>query len=192
MKISQSFTVVQPAETVWVFFQDVPAVAACLPGAELIESTPEGGQRGKVKVNLGPFKAEFEGEAKVTVDPATRRGHVDGHGIDKRGGSHSRMALDYAVKDVDNKTRVDIDVDLVLSGPIAQFGRVGLVTEVANVLIGEFTRNLNARLSQPLSKVTSESTEVREPLLQKRLSAWSIFVAVIRNRLRTLLGRQIG
>ena len=63
MKIAQSFNVDRPADAVWTFFQDVPAVAACLPGAELIKSAPDGTQRGKVRVNLGPFKAKFVGEA---------------------------------------------------------------------------------------------------------------------------------
>jgi uncharacterized protein len=44
---------------------------------------------------------------------------------------------------------VDIDVDLALSGPVAQFGRTGLVTETANVLIAEFARNLEDRVSTP-------------------------------------------
>jgi uncharacterized protein len=187
MKIAQSFTVGRPADVVWTFFQDIPAVAACLPGAELVESKPDGVQRGKVKVNLGPFKATFEGEAKVTTDPTTRSGHVDGHGIDKRGGSHSRMALDYRLKEVGNSTQVDIDVDLTLSGPIAQFGRVGLVTEVANVLIGEFTSNLDGRLSQ-----SPEPSRVNAAPRQKQLSAWSILVAVIRNRLKMLFGGAQG
>lgn len=184
MKIAQSFNVDRPADAVWTFFQDVPAVAACLPGAELTESSPDGTQRGKVRVNLGPFKATFEGEAKVTADPATRSGHVDGRGIDKRGGSHSRMSLDYKVNEAGGSTRVDIDVDFTLSGPIAQFGRVGLVTEVANVLIGEFTSNLDARLSQ----TPEPSRATAAPPQQKQLSAWSILIAVIRTRLKALFG----
>ena len=183
MKIAQSFTVGRPADVVWTFFQDVPAVAACLPGAELVESTPDGTQRGKVRVNLGPFNATFEGEAKVTADPAARSGHVDGHGIDKRGGSHSRMTLDYKLKEIDGATRVDIDVDLILSGPIAQFGRVGLITEVANVLISEFTSNLDARLSQ-----SSEPSRVNAAPQRKQISAWSIIITVLRNRLKLLFG----
>ena len=37
MKITQSFIVARPIAAVWGFFQDVPSVAACLPGTELIE-----------------------------------------------------------------------------------------------------------------------------------------------------------
>ena len=36
----------RPAAAVWAFFQDVPAVASCLPGAELVESNNDRVQRG--------------------------------------------------------------------------------------------------------------------------------------------------
>lgn len=182
MKIIQSFTVARPPEVVWAFFQDIPAVAKCLPGAELIEARDAGIHRGKVGAQLGPFAATFEGEAKITADPATRSGHVEGRGVDKKGGSHSRMVLDYKLSDLQGATRVDIDVDLTLSGPIAQFGRTGLVTEVANVLIGDFTRNLEARLS------SSGPDNVGQEPQPQRLNAFSIFIAVLRNKLRTLFG----
>ena len=184
MKIAQSFTVAGPPDTVWAFFQDVPAVVECLPGAELVESGDAGVHRGKVSAQLGPFKATFEGETKITADPATRSGHVEGRGVDKKGGSHSRMVLDYKLNDLQGSTRVDIDVDLTLSGPIAQFGRTGLVTEVANVLIGDFTRNLEARIS---SSGPNHVSQERQP---KRLNAFSIVIAVLRNKLGMLFGRR--
>ena len=118
MKITQSFIVARPIAAVWGFFQDVPSVAACLPGTELIESRHDGVQRGKVAASLGPFKATFEGEATITSNPVTRSGHVEGRGVDKRGGSHSRMSLDYRLAEQPGGTRIDIDVDLTLSGPI--------------------------------------------------------------------------
>jgi len=147
MKITQSFTVARPITAVWGFFQDVPSVAACLPGTELIESRHDGVQRGKVAASLGPFKATFEGEATMTSNPVTRAGHVEGRGVDKRGGSHSRMSLDYRLAEQPGGTRIDIDVDLTLSGPIGQFGRTGLINEAAKVLIGDFARNLEDRMS---------------------------------------------
>ena len=34
-----------------------------------------------------------------------------------------------------------------LSGPVAQFGRTGIITETANILIEQFVRNVEARLA---------------------------------------------
>ena len=53
MKISNEFEVGRPVETVWAFFQDIPAVAECLPGAELMDQKEDGTQVGKVSVKLG-------------------------------------------------------------------------------------------------------------------------------------------
>ncbi len=183
MKIGQSFTVARPVDAVWEFFQDVPAVAACLPGAELLEAGADGVHRGKVGVKLGPFKATFEGEAKITADPTTRSGHLDGRGIDKRGGSHSRMLLDYKLSDLNQATRVDIDVDLTLSGPIAQFGRTGLVTEVANVLVGDFAQSLEIRMS------TADAADDRTPPRPRQVNVVLLLIAATRTWLKKLFGR---
>jgi uncharacterized protein len=165
-------------------FQNVPAVAACLPGAELIESRDDGVQRGRVGVSLGPFKASFEGEATITADPATHSGHVEGRGVDKRGGSHSRISLEYRLSEQAGGTRVDIDVDLTLSGPIAQFGRTALVTETANVLIADFARNLEDRIS--VSSQTAENMAQRT----NRISILAILLGAAWRRIKTLFGHQ--
>ena len=64
----------------------------------------------------------FEGEASVVADRASHSGRVEGKGVDKRGGSRSRLLLDYRLTEVERQTRVDLSADVTLSGPIAQFG----------------------------------------------------------------------
>jgi uncharacterized protein len=183
VKIVQSFTVARAAPDVWSFFQDVPAVAACLPGAELLQSSDNGVYRGKVAIKLGPFKAAFEGEAKVTSVAAAQSGHVDGRGTDKRGGSYSRMVLDYRLSDLHGTTKVDIDVDLTLSGPIAQFGRTGLITEAANALIAEFARNLEVQIS-------GVDMQSRGAPVRAQLNVLSLIVAAVRTKLAAVFGRR--
>lgn len=149
MKIGQKFTVARPLAEVWAFFQDVPAVARCMPGAELTENKGDGLFAGRVKVRLGPFGANFEGEAKVTPDPAAHSGHVEGKGVDKRGGSRSRMAMDYRLAPVEGGggTEVTVDADVTLAGAIAQFGRTSLMQETANILVRDFAGALEAKLA---------------------------------------------
>ena len=48
--------------------------------------------------------------------------------------------------DTGGATRVDVDADVQLAGPIAQFGRTGIVTETANVLIRQFVQNVETKL----------------------------------------------
>ena len=147
MEIKQSFTVARPLPEVWALFQDVPTVATCMPGAELLADKGDGVYQGRVSIKLGPFGAAFEGEATVTPDPASHTGHVEGKGTDKRGGSRSKLVMDYRLEEVPGGTRVDVTADVQLVGPIAQFGRTGIITETANVLIRQFVQNVEAKLS---------------------------------------------
>src|SRR6266576_1015445 len=105
MKITQELTVARPAAVVWDFFQDVPEVAKCLPGAELLSSDGDGKYTGRVAVKLGPLS-----------------GTIDGKGTDRRGGSRGQVKVLYTLVPDGGGTRVTIDADVVLSGAAAQFG----------------------------------------------------------------------
>jgi len=157
VKVAQKFRVARPPAEVWAFFQDVPAVARCMPGAELTEDKGDGIFAGKVKVRLGPFGANFEGEAKVSPDPATHSGHVEGKGVDRRGGSRTRMAMDYRLASVGDGTEVTVDADVTLAGAIAQFGRTGLIQETANILVQDFVAALEAQLAPQALNAPAQS-----------------------------------
>jgi uncharacterized protein len=158
MKITNEFEVASPVETVWDFFQDVPSVAECLPGAELIESRDDGTQVGKVAVKLGPLSATFEGEATVTPDHAAKTGTIDGKGVDRRGGSRGQVKVGYALTEAGTGTKVVIDADVTLSGAAAQFGRTGLINEMSSRLIGDFVRCVEGKLA---AATPEEASEVR-------------------------------
>jgi len=147
MKITQEFSVNKPLNTVWDFFQDIEQVAACLPGAELLEDRGDGSYAGKVEAKLGPMTATFEGEATVTPDDAAKTGHIEGKGADRRGGSRGQVKVDYAMTEADGTTRVSVDADVTLSGSAAQFGRTGLIKELSGRLVSEFVECLEAKLA---------------------------------------------
>lgn len=147
MQIENEFVVSRPVETVWAFFQDVPSVAQCLPGAELTEDHRDGSYAGKVSVKLGPMAATFEGQATVAPDPAARTGTIDGKGADRRGGSRGQVKVEYALQPDGDGTKVRISADVTLSGAAAQFGRTGLIAEMSNRLIGEFVQCVEGKLA---------------------------------------------
>jgi carbon monoxide dehydrogenase subunit G len=150
MRITQEFEVSRPIAAVWDMFQDVPAVAQCLPGAELTENKGDGVYGGKVAVKLGPIAATFEGEATIRPDPAAHTASIEGKGVDRRGGSRGQVKVDYSLHATSpGQTRVAIEADVTLAGPAAQFGRTGLINEMSNRLISEFAGCLEAKLSAP-------------------------------------------
>lgn len=146
MKISQEFSVAKPPDTVWQFFQDVPSVAECLPGAELLGETEDGGYEGRLSVKLGPMTAAFEGKATVEPNPSEKTAVIEGRGVDKRGGSRGQVKVNYSIVPDESGSKVSVDADVTLSGPAAQFGRTGLINEMSKRLIGDFVDCLEGKL----------------------------------------------
>jgi carbon monoxide dehydrogenase subunit G len=188
MQITQSFKVTRPLSAVWALFQDIPEIAKCMPGAELLSDKGDGNFLGRVGIKLGPFNASFEGEAKVTTDPSAHSGHVEGKGLDKRGGSRSKLVMDYKLSEDSGLTTVDIAADLQLSGPIAQFGRTGVITETANVLIGQFVRNVEQKLAPPAPQEQAAEMS-RAPVPANQISVMTLLGALISSFFRRLFGR---
>lgn len=147
MEIKQSVTVNRPREEVWALFQDIPVIARCMPGAELTRDNGDGSYAGTVSIKLGPFKASFEGEVRHEPDPENFSGKAEGRGVDKKGGSRSRMTMSYVLAEKGEATELALDADVQLSGPVAQFGRPGIVTETAKLLIQQFVANVEAELN---------------------------------------------
>ena len=145
--IEDEFTVDHPLAKVWDIFADMPAVAACLPGAEITEHTPES-LKGKITTKFGPMQASFAGAAKLERDEAAKRGAIRGSGTDGLSGSRARGDISYQLSDAGNgRTRVAVAIDYSLQGPLAQFSRGGLVREFVKKMVADFAANLNARLS---------------------------------------------
>jgi carbon monoxide dehydrogenase subunit G len=157
MKITETIEVGRPVDKVWELFQDVPELATCLPGAELTEDKGDGKYAGAMSVKLGPMTANFEGEATVTSDAASRTGKVSGRGVDKRGGSQGQIKVDYSLEAMDSGgTRVVVEADVVMAGAAAQFGRTGLIQEISRRLIGEFVDCVEGKLAAATAEEAAE------------------------------------
>jgi uncharacterized protein len=160
MKLHQEFTIAHPLDEVWRFFHDVPRVAGCLPGAEYIGSKEGGQHLGKVSAKVGPFQASFEGEAAVHYDEDKKSVALEGKGVDRKGASRGKMSMNCLLLPSGDLTGVVVDSDIQLSGTIAQFGRTGLISEVANALVANFVRNAEAELGSAHSSTTGADAAV--------------------------------
>jgi carbon-monoxide dehydrogenase small subunit len=188
VEFRQSFVIAHPIDEVWAFFGRVEDVVACLPGASLDGGEKDGVVNGKMRVKVGPISAEFSGVAQIARDEAAHRGAIVGSGRDARSNSATRGAVAYSVKPDEGGagSRVDVDVGYTLTGMLAQFGRSGLVQDIASRLTAAFARNLEARLS------SGEDGGAEPPPLVRELNAGSLVTAVLLDKVRRLFGKFLG
>ena len=180
--IEDEFTVEHPIARVWEIFADMPAVAACLPGAEISEHAPTS-LKGRITTKFGPMRAAFAGSAALERNEADKRGAIRGNGTDNLSGSRARGDITYQLFDAgDGRTRVAVAIDYSLQGPLAQFSRGGLVKEFVRKMVADFAANLNARLGVP----AGEAAQAPAPVAQ--VDAGGVFWRWLWGGIRRLFG----
>lgn len=149
MLISNSFEIPLPPDQAWPVLMDVPRIAPCLPGAELLEALPDNAYRGKVSVRLGPVALSFAGTARFEeIDNVAHKARLKAQGSDQKGRGNASAMVSFLLEAVPNGTKVSVNTDLTLTGAVAQYGRgAGMLQDVAQQLIGQFARALQDMLN---------------------------------------------
>ncbi len=175
IRISQAFVVKKPIDEVWSAFEDIPFVAACLPGARLDSDVVDDIVAGSFSAKLGPITASFSGKAKIERDRETHSGSILGKGQDARVGSRASGEVDYKLIPNGQETRVELEIRALLAGPLAQFGRSGIMDDLAKRIIRAFSENLERKLSGG-----------SEEQMQTSLNVGSLISSVLIGRLKRL------
>jgi carbon monoxide dehydrogenase subunit G len=146
MLIKSDFEVPEPPDKVWRFFDDIPGVAACLPGAELTDDLGDDKYRGTVSIRMGPVRMRFAGTAEIKErDDAAKRIVVDAAGADEKGRGQAAMSVTANVVATARGSKVEVAQDLQLAGAAAQYGR-GMISDVTSVLMRDFAANMRTRI----------------------------------------------
>ncbi len=174
----QSLTVRFRRDVVWDFFGRVAEVASCLPGTSLSATPTPDHVEGQIRIKVGPISAEFRGAADIERDEAAYAGRIQGYGRDARSNSATRGEIRYRLIAIESgaATRVEVTVGYTLTGMLAQFGRAGIVQDVAGRLTAVFAQNLAARLGG----------DVSAPAAMTELNAGSLTLSVLAARAKTL------
>ncbi|MHA6618947.1 2Fe-2S iron-sulfur cluster-binding protein [Pseudonocardia sp. DLS-67] len=169
-----------PVEKVWEVLDDFHRLAACLPGAELLEVLGADRYRGRATVALGPVKLAFDGMAQV-VEREGYRMRVAAQGADT-GGSTTQADIRLRTEPgPSGGTVLEADAALHLSGRIAQFGRA-LAGDVSRRMFEQFAAAVeeNARTGK------APATPAKPPSVLALLAATA--AARLRSALRRIRG----
>jgi carbon monoxide dehydrogenase subunit G len=163
MKIRNEFTVPVPPAEAWMMLNDVPRIARCAPGAQLLEQGEDGVYVGTISVRLGPVLLNFKGKLIYReVDEANHRVVAEASGSETKARGTAQANVAFALASAPEGTRVLVDTDVQLAGSIAQYGRgAALIQNTAQVIMNEFARNFAAQLGP---RDESEPQDAAKPI----------------------------
>ncbi len=149
MKIKNEMRIAAPVDAVWAAIDDIPRVARCAPGAELLEQREDGTCVGRIGVKLGPVALKFKGTVVfVEKDAVAHRVVAKAKGNEEKARGTASADVIFTLTPDGETTKVLVDSDIQLAGSIAQYGRgTALIQGTAQALMDQFAKNLEADLN---------------------------------------------
>jgi carbon-monoxide dehydrogenase small subunit len=136
------------ANALWEVLSDVDKVAACLPGAIILETKSAIEVRFQFDLSVGPMRTQFIGDATIELDSKQREGRVHAQGQDAISRSVAGGKLQFFVAEkTPNLSTLRSLLEYELSGPFAQFGRGPIIDAVIESVMQQFGRNVAAMLA---------------------------------------------
>jgi uncharacterized protein len=193
MKLEHSFQVAAPLDRVWEALVDVERVAPCLPGAEITEAGEGGTYRGNFSVRLGPTTAAYRGELEMEeVDAAAHRAVMRASGQDKRGQGSAKATIVSTMREEGDATTVDVETDFTITGRLARFGRGGMIQDVSNRLLRDFSDCLQKTIeaSEATPAAPGPSPAAPPAPRAKPVGGVSLFFRALLDRIRRAFRRR--
>jgi len=193
VKLEHSFEVAAPLERVWERLIDVEQVAPCLPGAEITEVGEDGTYRGSFSVRLGPTTAAYRGQLEMEeVDESARRVVMRASGQDKRGQGSAKATIVSTMREEAGVTKVDTETDFTITGTLARFGRGGMIQDVSNRLLRDFSECLQKSIETSAGSPAREEEQEPEPEPEpaKPVAGFSLLIGALLDRIRRAFRRE--
>jgi carbon monoxide dehydrogenase subunit G len=200
VKLEHSFEVAAPLERVWHKLIDVEQVAPCLPGAEVTEAGEDGTYHGTFSVRLGPTTAAYRGQlAMDEVDESAHRVVMRASGQDKRGQGSAKATIVSTMSEQAGVTKVEVETDFTITGRLARFGRGGMIEDVSNRLLRDFSTCLQRSIEGPPPEASASAAGAQEPDAGAQPSAppppkpvggFSLLMGALWDRIRRLFRRE--
>ena len=148
LTVQQTFSLPHPLSKVWALVSDPERVCDALPGIALDGPAVDGKVRGKAAIKLGPIAPTFAFTGTYEIEENSHKAIMTGDGSDRRTRSRVKGRAQTQLIDLGNEgTEVRFEIAYVMSGPLAQFGRLGLVQDLIARMTKRFAHNVETALS---------------------------------------------
>jgi carbon monoxide dehydrogenase subunit G len=148
--LEKSFRVNRERDVVWRFLTNPANVAACLPGARLVQVLDERTFEGEVVLKLGPFGLVFRGLARFTeLDPDTRHARLEASASELKGWGDGEMWMRSRLLSEGGATRIELEQSFQVSGRLSGIVATGLLRRAADYVLTRFAACVRSRIEKP-------------------------------------------
>lgn len=133
--------------TVWAALNDPEILRQCIPGCESLEKQSGTEMTARVKLQIGPVRATFNGKVRLSdLDPPNSY-RISGEGSGGVAG-YAKGGANVALSDKDGGTLMRYDVKADVGGKLAQLGG-RLIDSTSKKLADEFFEKFSALVGGP-------------------------------------------
>jgi carbon monoxide dehydrogenase subunit G len=165
IKLDKNWPVAATLEQAWAVLSDIHAVAACMPGAQIVDQVGPAQYKGTVKARVGPAAMLFNGDIELQgLDRTKRELRMLGKGADKSGSS-AQMKLVAHLEPAPEGCALVGNATVLVSGKLAQFGS-RLLQPVSDAMLAQFADNFRAAAAAAPTAPTSPARSGRPDFVE--------------------------
>lgn len=185
VELDKAFKIAAPASAAWQFLQQIEAVAACMPGAEITEQIDAHNYKGKVKSRIGPATMAFDGAIEIKgIDPEKRELRLRGSGQDTKGTSSASMDLTaWVVDGAEAGCELKGQAEVSVNGKVASLGG-RMMNQVADQILNQFGKNFADNVLAAGSDEQAAEAKAQLAAKPKELNAlalaWSVLLGLLK------------
>lgn len=185
VELDKTFKIAAPASAAWQFLQQIEAVAACMPGAEITEQIDAHNYKGKVKSKIGPATMAFDGAIEIKgIDPEKRELRLRGSGQDTKGTSSASMDLTaWVVDGAEAGCELKGQAEVSVNGKVASLGG-RMMNQVADQILNQFGKNFADNVLAAGSDEQAEKARAELAAKPRELNAlalaWSVLLGLLK------------
>ncbi len=148
MRIEDRFIVAAPRQLVWTAIKDPAIVGPCIPGCQGVEVVSPILYKARIRVAIGPIKAEFNVEVEILseTEPEEVRSRTRG----EEGSRASSVSAENTLRLTslgEHETEVFYSSEAMVVGRLGKFG-LGIMKKKAESLGRDFAANFKQRVEQ--------------------------------------------